>query len=199
MDEQSQVGVGSQVHCSGKSLSTSYPVSQAWRVVLGGLPIAHLYCQVPGLMSQRERGCHRSWQCWGFEDGGHLASVAGEFQVPGVGSQPLTVLERGAGLSNTFSLLPSREVEGLAIRGISKTLSLQLKGRNQGQRDQSEGQPWLKCPCPRPSHIFCGPPAGLDGLRIWGVRDRVCKRKEKQSEGGFLHLSSPPQPHTLRP
>lgn len=133
----------------------------------------HIYTVRSQGLCPRERGCHRSWQCWGFEDGGHLASVAGEFQVPGVGSQPLTVLERGARLSNTFSLLPSREVEGLAIRGISKSLSLQLKGRNQGQRDQSEGQPWLKCPCPRPSHIFCGPPAGLDGLRIWGVRDRV--------------------------
>ena len=36
------------------SLSTSYPVSQAWRVALGGLPRVH-GSQVPGLMSQRER------------------------------------------------------------------------------------------------------------------------------------------------
>lgn len=55
IDEQSQAGVGSQAHCSGKSLSTSYPVSRAWRVVLGGLPSVRLYCQVPELMSQRER------------------------------------------------------------------------------------------------------------------------------------------------
>lgn len=106
MDEQSQAGVGSQAHCSGKSLSTSYPVSRAWRVVWEVCPV-HIYTVRSQGLCPRERGCHGSWQSCSFEDGGHLASVAGEFQVPGVGSQPLTILERGAGLSNTFSLLPS--------------------------------------------------------------------------------------------
>lgn len=34
---------------------SAHLVSRAWRVALGGLPSAHLYSQVSGLMSQRER------------------------------------------------------------------------------------------------------------------------------------------------
>lgn len=97
----------------------------------------------------RERGCHGSWQSWGFENRGHLASVAGEFQVPGVGSKPLTILERGAGLSNTFSLLPSREVEDLAIRGISKSLSLQLGGKKPGPKGPVRGPALAQMPLPQ--------------------------------------------------
>lgn len=106
-----------------------------------------------GLRSQglcpRERGCHESWQSWGFENGGHLVSVAGEFQVPRVGSQPLTILERGTGLSNTFSLLLSREVEGLAIRGISKSLTLQLGGNKPGPKGPVRGPALAQMPLPQ--------------------------------------------------
>lgn len=97
----------------------------------------------------RERGCHGSWQSWGFENRGHLASVTGEFQVPGVGSKPLTILERGAGLSSTFSLLPSREVEDLAIRSISKSLSLQLGGKKPGPKGPARGPALAQMPLPQ--------------------------------------------------
>lgn len=106
-----------------------------------------------GLRSQglcpRERGCHGSWQSWDFENGGHLVSIAGEFQVPRVESQPLTVLERGAGLSNTFSLLPSREVEGLVIRGISKSLTLQLGGKKPGPKGPVRRPALAQMPLPQ--------------------------------------------------
>lgn len=166
---------------------SAHLVSRAWRVALGGLPSAHhnspgLRAYVPGLATGAGSP--------GPREQGHLASVAGEFQVPGVGSKPLPPsLREGWTVQH---LLPSSGGGRSGHQEYFKSLSLQLGGEKETrtQRDQQEGQPWLKC-LPRPIHNYPQTPTRFIDLRIWESGTGSAKERKSRVKGGSSICHSP--------